>query len=318
MTDPAASTSAAAATPALGPSAPAIATHGRRRSLAWRLGLLLGVSVVVVLLLVGVVVNRVVSSGFQTVLTEQQQQRLDDAAVTLADRLARPTGLVRAQAVVTRLATSLGGQVEVVSTAGTTLAAYGRQPTGDPAHYEVPIEVDGQVVATLQADVPARAGDRGFLPLFNATLALAGLISVVAIVVISASIAGRLTRPLHDVADRGPAPRGRRVGRASDRRRRPRVRPAGRGVQRHGGPPGTLRDAAPARGQRHRPRPRHAGDRPRIAAPGDDRRCRADRPGRPRGGPVSRRGAGRGRGRHRRSRPRRSRAAPVEAGARWT
>ena len=200
MTDPAASTSAAAATPALGPSAPAIAAHGRRRSLAWRLGLLLGVSVVVVLLLVGVVVNRVVSSGFQTVLTEQQQQRLDDAAVTLADRLARPTGLARAQAVVTRLATSLGGQVEVVSTAGTTLAAYGRQPTGDPAHYEVPIEVDGQVVATLQADVPARAGDRGFLPLFNATLALAGLISVVAIVVISASIAGRLTRPLHDVA----------------------------------------------------------------------------------------------------------------------
>ena len=132
MTDPAASTSAAAATPALGPSAPAIAAHGRRRSLAWRLGLLLGVSVVVVLLLVGVVVNRVVSSGFQTVLTEQQQQRLDDAAVTLADRLARPTGLVRAQAVVTRLATSLGGQVEVVSTAGTTLAAYGRQPDRRP------------------------------------------------------------------------------------------------------------------------------------------------------------------------------------------
>ena len=48
--------------------------------------------------------------------------------------------------------------------------------------------------------MPARAGDRGFLPLFNATLALAGLISVLAIVVISASIAGRLTRPLHDVA----------------------------------------------------------------------------------------------------------------------
>jgi signal transduction histidine kinase len=55
-------------------------------------------------------------------------------------------------------------------------------------------------VATLRADVPARAGDRGFLPLFNATLALAGLVSVLAIVVISASIAGRLTRPLHDVA----------------------------------------------------------------------------------------------------------------------
>ena len=190
------------------PAAPAIATHGRRRSLAWRLGLLLGVSVVVVLLLVGVVVNRVVSSGFQTVLTEQQQQRLDDAAVTLADRLARPTGLVRAQAVVTRLATSLGGQVEVVSTAGTTLAAYGRQPTGDPAHYEVPIEVDGQIVATLQADVPARAGDRGFLPLFNATLALAGLISVVAIVVISRVDRGPPDPAAARRGHRGPAPRG--------------------------------------------------------------------------------------------------------------
>jgi two-component system sensor histidine kinase BaeS len=168
--------------------------------LAWRLGLLLGVSVVVVLLLVGVVVNRVVSSGFQTVLTEQQQQRLDDAAVILADRLARPTGLARAQAVVTRLANTLDGEVQVISTAGTTLADFGRAPGGDAAHYEVPIEVDGQVVATLRADVPARAGDRGFLPLFNVTLALAGLISVLAIVVISASIAGRLTRPLHDVA----------------------------------------------------------------------------------------------------------------------
>ena len=200
MTDPSVSTTTAA-TASVGMPVPVLAAaHSRRRSLAWRLGLLLGVSVVVVLLLVGVVVNRVVSSGFQAVLTEQQQQRLDDASVVLADRLARPAGLARAQAVVTRLATSLDAEVKVISTAGTTLAAFGRQPDGEPAHYEVPIEVDGQVVATLQADVPARAGDRGFLPLFNVTLALAGLISVLAIVVISASIAGHLTRPLHDVA----------------------------------------------------------------------------------------------------------------------
>ena len=200
MTDPAATTTAATAA-TVGVPVPALSAAGRRRrSLAWRLGLLLGVSVVVVLLLVGVVVNRVVSNGFQTVLTDQQQQRLDDASVVLADRLARPAGLARAQAVVTRLATSLDAEVKVISTSGTTLAAFGRQPDGDPAHYEVPIEVDGQVVATLQADVPARAGDRGFLPLFNITLALAGLISVLAIVVISASIAGRLTRPLHAVA----------------------------------------------------------------------------------------------------------------------
>ncbi len=83
---------------------------------------------------------------------------------------------------------------------GTTLAAFGRAPTGDSGHYAVPIEGDGGAVATLEADLPAQAGDRGFLPLFNVTLAVAGLVSVLAIVAISASIAGRLTRPLHDVA----------------------------------------------------------------------------------------------------------------------
>jgi len=172
----------------------------RRRSLAWRLGLLLGVAVLSVLLLVGIVVNRVVSSTFENVLTAQQQQRLDDAAVTLADRLSRPAGLARAQALVTRIATSLGGEVRVVGLDGTTLAAFGRAPTGDPAHYAVPIDGDNGTVATLEADLPAQAGDRGFLPLFNVTLLIAGIVSVLAIVAISASIAGRLTRPLHDVA----------------------------------------------------------------------------------------------------------------------
>lgn len=180
------------------PAAIPVVPH--RRSLAWRLGLLLGVAVVAVLLLVGVVVNRVVSQGYETVLTNQQQQRLDDAAVTLADRLARPAGLARAQAYVTRLAASLGGEIRVVGTDGTTLAAFGRAPDGDRTYYETPIESDGAVVATLQADVPARGGDRGFLPLFNVTLAVAGLVSVLGIVFVSASIAGRLTRPLRDVA----------------------------------------------------------------------------------------------------------------------
>ncbi len=176
------------------------AASSGRRPLAWRLGLVLGVTVVAVLLLVGIVVNRVVSNGFETVLTSQQQQRLDDAAVTLADRLSRPLGAARAQAVVVRLATSLGGEVHVTATDGTTLAAFGRRPDRDTVHYAVPIEVDERAVATLEADLPALAGDRGFLPLFNATLAVAGVVSVIAIVLISASIAGRLTRPLHDVA----------------------------------------------------------------------------------------------------------------------
>ena len=180
---------------------PATASTAKtHRSLAWRLGLLLGIAVVAVLLLVGVVVNRVVSTSYQTVLTDQQQQRLDDAAVTLADRLSRPAGLARAQALVMRLGNTLGGEVRVVSSDGTTLAAYGKAPTGDVTTYSTPIQLDGQTVATLEADIPARAGDRGFLPVFNATLAVAGLVSVLGIVLVSTSIAGRLTRPLRDVA----------------------------------------------------------------------------------------------------------------------
>jgi signal transduction histidine kinase len=181
-------------------SATATTTSARRRSLAWRLGLVLAVTVVAVLLLVGVVVNRVVSTSYETVLSDIQQQRLDDAAQTVADRLARPAGPARAQAFVMRLATQLEGEVRVISTDGTTLAAFGRAPD-DPVRYETPVQQDGQTVATLQADVPARGGDRGFLRLFNVTLIVAGIISVLGIVLVATWIAGRLTRPLHDVAD---------------------------------------------------------------------------------------------------------------------
>jgi two-component system sensor histidine kinase BaeS len=186
--------------PAAGGAVPLASKTPRHRSLAWRLGLVLGLAVVVVLLMVGVMVNRVVSSSYQAVLTDQQQQRLDDAADTMADRLSRPAGLARAQALVTRLANTLAGEVRVISNDGTTLAAFGHAPSGDTATYSTPIVLDGQTVGTLDADIPARAGDRGFLPIFNATLIVAGLISVLVIVLLSTSIAGRLTRPLRDVA----------------------------------------------------------------------------------------------------------------------
>jgi two-component system sensor histidine kinase BaeS len=186
-----------ASTAAVAAASPANRT---RRSLAVRLGRVLAVTVVAVQLLVGVVVNRVVSSSYETVLTDLQQQRLDDAAQTVADRLARPAGPARAQAFVMRLANQLGGEVRVISVDGTTLAAFGRAPD-DAVRYETPIQQDGQTVATLQADVPARGGDRGFLRLFNITLIVAGIISVLGIVLVATWIAGRLTRPLHDVSD---------------------------------------------------------------------------------------------------------------------
>jgi two-component system sensor histidine kinase BaeS len=171
----------------------------RRLSLGARLGLILGAIVLGVLLITGLVVNRVVSNGFQTVLEDQQQQRLDDAASNLSDRLDRP---VRAQAVVRRLATNLGGEVRVVSPDGTTLYAFGKAPEGDVVHFTSPIEAtDGSALGTLEADLPARVSDRGFLPLFNAALILGGILSVIGIALASAVVADRLTRPVRDVTD---------------------------------------------------------------------------------------------------------------------
>ena len=170
------------------------------RSLAWRLGLSLGITVLAVLLLVGVVVNRVVSDRYQTVLTNQQQQRIDDAADTLSDRMSRGVPNARIQAVVRRLSLNLDAAVGLLSADGTALAAYAQPYDGETTHYSTPIDVDGKVVAMLEADVPVRATDAGFLRLFNVTLIVAGFVSLLGIVLVSASIASRLTRPLRDVA----------------------------------------------------------------------------------------------------------------------
>ena len=95
--------------------------------------------------------------------------------------------------------------------------AFGKAPDGDVAHYTSPIEdAAARTLATLEADLPAAVSDRGFLPLFNATLLLAGLLSVIGIAVASAFVADRLTRP---------AP-GRHRRRAPAGRRRPATRRA--------------------------------------------------------------------------------------------
>jgi two-component system, OmpR family, sensor histidine kinase BaeS len=170
---------------------------GTHRPLAWRLGLLLGVAVLAVLLVAGLVVNRVVSNNYEAFLTSQQRQRLDDVVTTVGEQVGHP---LRLQAYVRKVATALGGLVQVIAPDGTLLAAFGPQVSGDKATYSLPVVVDGATVATLQATIPAEAPDRGFLALFNLTLGLAGVVSVVVIVIASTSLATRLTRPLRDVA----------------------------------------------------------------------------------------------------------------------
>ena len=184
--------------PATAAVAATAAPPRRRPSLAWRLAVILSAIVLGVLLLAGIVVNRVVSSGFETVIADTQQQRIDDAAVTLADRMDRPA---RVQATVRRVATNLGGVVRVVAPDGTVLAAFGKMPDGNVATYRSPIEVDGAVTATLEADLPSSLGGRGFLPLFNLTLIVGGILSVIGIALACLIATDRLTRPLRDVAD---------------------------------------------------------------------------------------------------------------------
>lgn len=173
-----------------------------RSSLAWRIGLTLGGVVLVVLLVTGIVVNRVVSSGFDAVLAAQQHERLATAADTFAADLQRTAGApLRVLALARRLANSTGGAITLRRANGNAAVSFGTRPANS-THYEQPILADnGQALGTLVADLPARAPDQGFLRLFNLTLIAAGSIALVAIAALAAYFSGRLTRPLRAVAD---------------------------------------------------------------------------------------------------------------------
>jgi hypothetical protein len=176
-------------------------TTPARGSLAWRLGLLLGGIVLVVLLVIGIVVNRVVSSGYQSVLTAQQQERLQTAADALVDAISKPAPAIRVRAQVQRLATNLGGVVTVLAPSGRVIVAAGREPTGNTVTLDAPIVSDGQQLGTLHANLPAGVADQGFLRLFNLTLVGAGLLSLIGIVALALYGTNRLTRPLRSVVD---------------------------------------------------------------------------------------------------------------------
>jgi signal transduction histidine kinase len=181
--------------------------------LAVRLGLVLGATVLVVLLLVGAVVNRVVSQGFEDVVSAQQVEAVEAAADALSDLVqvgGGPRQLAEGARIMTRLARSLSGPVSLVTSDGQQLAIF--EPPGPPAPpdtvYEdirVPVTGPGGAeIATLRAQVPTSAvalEDRPFLRLFNVALLVAGLVSVAVIAGVSVWMARRQTRPLHDVAD---------------------------------------------------------------------------------------------------------------------
>ncbi|HEY7525845.1 MAG TPA: HAMP domain-containing sensor histidine kinase [Candidatus Limnocylindria bacterium] len=172
--------------------------------LSVRLALLLAVAVVAVLLLGGVVVNQLVSRSLEDELSAAQRDRVELLAQQLAS-FNLPSALRRpgAQLVLDRIARSVGGRLQVVDSSGAALLTAGAAPDdGAAASLEEPI---AGTPYTLLLDVPSAT--RPFLRVFNITLLVAGVLAVIALVVVAALLSDRLTRPL-----RGVAAAARRLG----------------------------------------------------------------------------------------------------------
>ena len=186
-------------------------TGGRGQPLALRLALLLSVGVVVVLLVAGLLVNRVVSRSFEQTLSDQQRGRLSVAAAALVDLQARdaPRAKQARQQLLRRVADLSGGSVTLQDAAGAVVARAGRLPdaSGTTETIDQPLVSDGATVGRLVIEVPSRGVEAGFLRLFNLTLLIAGVICLLVLVGLATLTADRLTRPL-----RGVAAAARRLG----------------------------------------------------------------------------------------------------------
>lgn len=186
-------------------------TSPRGQPLALRLALLLFVGVVVVLLIAGLLVNRVVSRSFEQTLDDQQRERLSVAAAALMDLQARdaPRAKQARQQLLRRVADLSGGSVTLQDAAGAVVARAGRPPgaAGRTETIEQPLVSDGATIGRLVIEVPSRGVEAGFLRVFNVTLLVAGLVCVLVLVGLATLTADRLTRPL-----RGVAAAARRLG----------------------------------------------------------------------------------------------------------
>lgn len=172
----------------------------RGQPLSIRLALLLAVAVLAVLLVTGVAVNRLVSRSLQDELSSGQRQQiaflagqLDGATLPFAS----PQVERRVGQALNRLARFVRGRVELVGADGRVAQAFGELPPGvEGQRVEEPIPGDGGL--TLAVELPS--APQPFLRVFNATLLIAGILSVIALVAVAALLSDRLTRPLRGVA----------------------------------------------------------------------------------------------------------------------
>lgn len=184
---------------------------GGGQPLALRLALLLSAGVLVVLLVAGLLVNRVVSRSFEQTLSDQQRDRLSVAAAALIDLQARdaPRAKQARQQLLRRVADLSGGSLTLQDAAGAVVAHAGQLPgaSGTTETIEQPLVSDGATIGRLVIVVPSRGVEAGFLRLFNLTLLITGVICVLVLVGLATLTADRLTRPL-----RGVAAAARRLG----------------------------------------------------------------------------------------------------------
>ncbi|HEX2140804.1 MAG TPA: HAMP domain-containing sensor histidine kinase [Candidatus Limnocylindria bacterium] len=179
------------------------ATSAARRSrggtpLSIRLAMLLSLAVVAVLLVTGLAVNRFVSRSLEEQLTTSQRSQIELLASQLqgAD-LSQPGSRRAVDMAFRRIARPIDGRIELIAADGTLLAARGNVRGGiGTERIEEP--VPGDAGWTLIVEFPS--GQRPFLSVFNATLLVAGIAAVVALMLAATLLSDRLTRPLRAVA----------------------------------------------------------------------------------------------------------------------
>jgi two-component system sensor histidine kinase BaeS len=168
----------------------------RGRSLSLRLALTLSVAVAVVLLVAAIAVNQIVSRSLSAQLSTAQRDRMALLAEQLDGvdlrALTRRPGT---RLVLDRVARSVGGRLQVLDGNDVLVTAGGLPPGA--ASTRVEEEVPGGQYR-LVLEIPS-AG-QPFLRVFNLTLLVAGLLSVVALIGAAAVLADRVTRPLRGVA----------------------------------------------------------------------------------------------------------------------
>ncbi|MGH2416970.1 MAG: hypothetical protein ACRDFY_01420, partial [Candidatus Limnocylindria bacterium] len=170
----------------------------RGQPLSIRLALLLSVAVLAVLLVTGVAVNRLVSRSLEQELTAVQRERLAIAADSLAAvNLSTPRDRRFAEMTLQRVALAIRGRAELIDAGGHVLAARGPLPPGAKAE-RIEEPIPGDAGLTLALLVPS--ADQAFLRVFNATLVIAGVLAVLALIVVAALLSNRLTRPLRELA----------------------------------------------------------------------------------------------------------------------